>query len=334
MKKFLYITTTLFFILLTGAAVLVYYYNTPSELIPEEGALFTVGQGESLYNVSDNLYKKGFIKSPVLLDLISRIMRTDSSIKTGQYMIKPGMTTYDIHSILVSGSGVLYKITIPEGLTSSAVAVILSEKGICGKDEFLKAIENRELIDKFSIPGESLEGFLFPDSYLFPASYPAVKAAEFMVENFFKNTGELTSSMTAEEIYEKVILASIIEREYRVEKEAPLISSVFINRLERRIPLGSCATVEYVITEIEGKPHPEYLTYDDIKINSDYNTYIHPGLPPGPISNPGMVALNAAFNPEKSDYLYFLLRDREKGEHYFSKRLSEHNRARVLYLKK
>ena len=83
MKKFLYITTTLFFVLLTGAAVLVYYYNTPSELIPEEGALFTVGQGESLYNVSDNLYEKGFIKSPLLLDLISRIMRTDSSIKTG-----------------------------------------------------------------------------------------------------------------------------------------------------------------------------------------------------------------------------------------------------------
>ena len=334
MKKLIYFLITLVFAVITGTAAFVYFYNMPSGNIPDGGKLFSVGKGESLYTVSDHLYAEGYINSPLLLKAISRIYGTDSRIKTGQYMIKPGMSTFNIHSLLVSGSGVLYKVTIPEGLTMSAVADILSEKGITGRDEFLEAVKDREILQKFNIPSDSLEGFLYPDSYLFPASYPAEKVAEYMVENFFKNTESFTGAMTAEQIYEKVILASIIEREYRLEKEASLISSVFVNRLQQGIPLGSCATVEYVITEIEGKSHPEYLTYDDIKIDSEYNTYIHPGLPPGPISNPGMVALDAAFNPEDSDYLYFLLKDREKGEHYFSKRLSEHNRARILYLKK
>ena len=100
------------------------------------------------------------------------------------------------------------------------------------------------------------------------------------------------------------------------------------------MPLGSCATVEYVITELQKKPHPDFLTYADIAIDSSYNTYINRGLPPAPISNPGGIAISAAFNPAETDYLYFLLRDRQSGEHFFSKRLSEHNDARVLYLKK
>ncbi len=334
MKKIIYFLITLFFAALTGSALFAYFFNTPAENIPENGDLFTVGKGESLYKVSDNLYEKGYIKSPLLMKLISRIMGTESRIRTGQYMIMPGMSTYDIHSLLVSGTGVLYKVTIPEGLTASGIASVLDEKGITARDDFLEAVKNTDIIRKYNIPSDSLEGFLYPDSYFFPSSYPADKAAEFMVDNFFKNTESLTAGFSSEQVFEKIILASIIEREYRVEKEAPLIASVFVNRLENDIPLGSCATVEYVLTEIRGKPHPEYLTYDDIKIDSDYNTYIHTGLPPGPISNPGLVALNAAFHPEKSDYLYFLLKDRDKGEHYFSKRLSEHNRARILYLKK
>ena len=334
MKKIICTLITLFFAGIIAIAAAVYYYNSPSGSISEEGDLFTIGKGESLYSVSDNLYEKGLVKSSLLLKIMSRVLGTDSSIKTGQYLIKPGMTTLEIHSLIVSGSGILYKVTIPEGLTASGVAEILSRKGITDRDDFMEALRSRELIEKYNIPADSLEGYLFPDSYLFPSSYPAEKAVSYMVENFFESVEDMTSSMTAEQVFEKIILASIIEREYRVEKEAPLISSVFINRLEREIPLGSCATVEYILTEIQGKQHPEYLTYDDIKIDSDYNTYIHPGLPPGPISNPGLVALKAAFQPEESDYLYFLLKDRERGEHYFSKRLSEHNRARILYLKK
>ena len=124
-----------------------------------------------------------------------------------------------------------------------------------------------------------------------------------------------------------------MEREYRVTEEASLIASVFYNRLALNIALGSCATVEYVITEEQGKPHPEFLNYRDLEIVSDYNTYLFPGLPPGPISNPGETALRAAFFPEESDFLYFLLQNAESGRHYFSRTYTEHNEAKVVYLK-
>ena len=324
----------IFIIAVSAFTGMFYYYDKPSDMIPAEGFVFNIEPGENLYTVSDDLFSLGLTRSSIVLKIISRIKKTDNRIKSGQYLIKAGMSTYDIHNLIVSGSGILYKITIPEGFTARRIASLFEEKGITSGSDFLDAVKSREIIEKFNIPADNLEGFLFPDSYFFPLNYPADKVVDFMVENFFSVIKADNSFLTAEELYGKVILASIIEREYRVEKEAPLISSVFINRLDRQIPLGSCATVEYVITEIEGKPHPEYLTYDDIKIESDYNTYIHQGLPPGPICNPGKVALYAAHHPAETDYLYFLLKDRGKGEHYFSRRLSEHNKARILYLKK
>jgi UPF0755 protein len=123
-----------------------------------------------------------------------------------------------------------------------------------------------------------------------------------------------------------------VEREYRAPEEAPLMAGVFYNRLARRMRLESCATVEYVITEIEGKPHPDRLYTEDLWIESDYNTYRHSGLPPAPICNPGSVALRAAIAPQKSDYLYF--RVSGNGKHYFSKTFDEHIRAGELVLKK
>jgi UPF0755 protein len=131
-----------------------------------------------------------------------------------------------------------------------------------------------------------------------------------------------------------VIIASIVEREYRVDEEAALMAGVFYNRLGIGMALQSCATVDYVITEIQGRPHPDVLYTRDIEIRDPYNTYIRPGLPPGPISFPGAVALNAAFFPAASEYLYFRLVDSAAGRHYFSKTLDDHIRAGVLYVKR
>ena len=157
-----------------------------------------------------------------------------------------------------------------------------------------------------------------------------------MIDTFFEKLEGIDpgyTELTAEQLYEKIILASIIEREYRVAEEAPMIASVFYNRLESEMALGSCATIEFIITEELEKPHPNYLTYQDLEIESEYNTYIHQGLPPAPISNPGIAALEAVFNPADTDFLYFLLQDTESGKHYFSRTYSEHNKAKLLYLK-
>jgi len=337
LKKSFGITAVIILAILLASGILFLYYDSPVSAGPEEGVIVEIGKGQTLRSISENLAEKNLIRSPFLLQIISRLKGTDMKMKSGQYSIRSSMSTLAIHNLIVSGSGLLYKVTIPEGLTSSRISLIMEKNRISSADEFINAVHNKEIIEKFNINSDSLEGYLFPDSYLFPQNYPAEKVVTFMVENFFRQLESIYPEyrkLLAEEIREKIIIASIVEREYRVEKEAPLIASVFFNRIDKRIPLGSCATVEYVITEIQKKPHPEFLTYDDIAIASPYNTYIHRGLPPSPISNPGRIAINAAFNPAESDYLYFLLKDRTSGEHFFSRKLSEHNEARVLYLKK
>jgi UPF0755 protein len=140
-------------------------------------------------------------------------------------------------------------------------------------------------------------------------------------------------SMSWDQLYDTVILASIVEREYRSAGEAPKIASVFYNRLEERMRLESCATVVYVMTEELGMDHPNRLFHRDLHRASPYNTYRNFGLPPGPISNPGRVSLAAAFHPADTDYRFFVLRGAGAREHHFSHTLSEHNEAALLYLK-
>jgi UPF0755 protein len=158
-----------------------------------------------------------------------------------------------------------------------------------------------------------------------------------MADNFFSRVEKMDErimSMSPEELNKLVILASIVEREYRLDEEAPLMAGVFKNRLDIGMALQSCATVEYVITEIQGKPHPEVLSTRDTEIRDPYNTYMRPGLPPGPIASPGAVALKAVLNPTKSDYLYFRLIEADSGRHYFSRTLDDHIKAGRLYTKR
>jgi UPF0755 protein len=157
-----------------------------------------------------------------------------------------------------------------------------------------------------------------------------------MADNFFSRIGEIDETMltmSPDDLNELVTLASIVEREYRRGEEAPLMAGVFANRLEIGMALQSCATVVYVITEIQDKPHPEILSTRDTEIRDPYNTYIRPGLPPGPICSPGKVALTAALFPEKTPYLYFRLINEASGEHYFSGTLDDHIRAGRLFVK-
>ena len=184
-------------------------------------------------------------------------------------------------------------------------------------------------MEKYQIPADSLEGYLFPDTYFFNPSMDAKAVVSMMADNFFDRikTIQGLSEKSPSEIFDILIMASIVEREYRVESEAPLIASVFYNRLEDNVGFYSCATIEYIITEILGRPHPDVITYEDLQINSPYNTYKWAGLPPSPISNPGLVALSAAANPPKTDYYYFTLTNAEKGTHAFTKSFGSHIRA-------
>ncbi|MCX7787778.1 MAG: endolytic transglycosylase MltG [Spirochaetes bacterium] len=340
MKKTVKIITILLAILgggVVGLTALAGYLNSPVSTNGEGEEEFSILKGESVSTIADRLEQKGLIRSADFLIWLSRWKGTEKQYRVGHYRIPKGKSTLFVHDLLVKGVQALYRVTIPEGWTISRIGRLLESKGIVSVSEFLSASKQEEILKKYGIPTSSVEGYLFPETYYFPKDYPAIRVIERMVETFFQRLATIVQEKplpTGKELLDKVILASIIEREYRDPEEAPMISSVFYNRLKIRMPLGSCATVEYVLTEELGKPHPDMLTYEDLEVPSPYNTYKHSGLPPGPICNPGETALKAAFYPAETDYRYFVLKDPEGGRHHFSKTLQEHMQAKVVYLKK
>jgi len=321
------------------------YFNSPPEKTPfpveegmrleKDGDLFIeVRDGESASSVGRRLETAGVIRNRYFWYLLFRL--DNEQIKTGSYKFELPASQMKIRSILIGGEQILVKVTIPEGVTLKKTAAILEEAGICGAEKFLAASSSKEILDAYHVPGQTMEGYLFPDTYLFPLGYPASKVVQTMADTFFLRLESISpgaGSISSSELNTRVIIASIVEREYRVPEEAALMAGVFFNRLRIGMALQSCATVVYVITEIQGKPHPEQLFNRDLEIRDPYNTYLRPGLPPGPISAPGETALKAAFYPSSTDYLYFRLVDLSTGRHYFSRTLDDHIQAGSLYVK-
>jgi len=295
---------------------------------------FEVRKGESARSVGQRLADAGIIRNRYFWSALCRFY--PEPIKTGTYRLELPLNQMAIHRILVAGKQILMRVTVPEGLTLKKTALLLAEAGVCSVEDFITASSNPDLVAHYQIPGDSMEGYLFPDTYLFPPEYPATKIIQSMADTFFLRIGEIDEralNMSPDELNRLVIIASIVEREYRLDEEAPVMAGVFFNRINIGMALQSCATVEYVITEIQGKPHPEVLLTRDTEIRDPYNTYIRPGLPPGPIASPGAVALRAVFTPAQTSYLYFRLVEPAVGRHYFSQTLDDHIRAGALYTK-
>ncbi len=350
MRKFFIIIVAL--LLIAGACALAlvgagYYLNSPVSAAPAQtngqtvqqndtGQVFQVNRGEAVSTIADRLMHAQFIRSKYFFIAVSKLKQTQSSIKSGYYRISDRMSTIEIHDLLVAGNQKLERVTIPEGLTAREIGSRFEAAGICSQSDFLQAVHSKNLLEQHGVEADSAEGFLYPDTYLFQQDFPAEKVTSHLIETFYEKLAEIIPDyreLAWSELYEKVILASVVEREYRDPDEAARIASVFYNRIEKRMRLQSCATVVYVLTEIKGREHPEKLTYADLEIDSEYNTYQEWGLPPSPIANPGSVALEAVFFPADTDYLYFLLKDPNAGSHVFSKTLTDHNRAYQLYIK-
>jgi len=288
--------------------------------------LIRIEKGSSATDVATLLRGQNLIRSEAMFQLLLRLTGTDKKLKAGTYRIPRGTSVSSIMAILAEGRISELHVTIPEGATIRIIGGILEKAGVCGAAEFETAANDPMVAAKFGAPGHGLEGFLFPDTYLFSENSAAEEVIRMMTQNFFAKVKSLAPKGLIDEktLYNDVILASIVEREYRVAAEAGLIASVFKNRLRIGMALQSCATVVYVITEKQGKPHPKVVHYSDLAIEDPYNTYIRRGLPPGPISNPGETALRAVFNSPKSDYLYFRLIDEVEGLHKFSRTFEEH----------
>lgn len=326
----------LVFVMVVGmAVVLAFYLNSSPAPDSGEAVVFPVEEGASFNMIASDLETAGLIRSGLFLKIYNKITGSGILIKKGSYNINKNLSTLRIVEQLEEGKQKLLAVAIPEGVTSKRMDEIFSQAGVIGAGEFKAAVSDGAYLQKYGIESPTLEGFLFPDTYSFQKDYPAEKVAAYMVDVFFSKLAEVYpdyTMLTGRQIYQKVILSSIIEREYRVPEEAPQMASVFYNRIDQGWPLQSCATIVYVITEEQKRPHPERILFSDLEIDSEFNTYANTGLPPAPISNPGIVALNAVFNPAQTDYMFFVVENLEKGTHVFTKSLSDHNRARADYI--
>ena len=302
----------------------------------------SVPPGLGISALADTLSAHHVIANRALFHFYSWYYNYGHRIRPGRYRLPVGTGERRALKLLSGEEPALVLVTIPEGYTMNQVAAALDERGICRADSFLAACADTDLLREFSVLAPTAEGYLFPETYEFLSNSPPGDVVRRLLRQFSSAFSELLalppdpqpltphppapapspSLLTPSQV---VILASIVEREAKVPEEFPRIAGVFMNRLRRHLPLQSCATVEYLLPERKG-----ILTVTDTRIESPYNTYLHAGLPPGPICNPGLRALAAVLNPERNDYLYFVARG--DGTHIFSRTLAEHAAAtrRVL----
>lgn len=321
------------FILYNGIALLQPPRPQATELVAIE-----IPPAATAANVAQLLYEKELIKSPLAFRLLGKFTGQEKMIKAGQYLLSPAQTSQEILQILSKGRTINkeVKITIPEGYTVQQIARLLADQGITGEKEFLSVAKDGDLTSKYfanSVSNEIIfkwEGFFFPDTYFILPGTSAEDIAQRMLrrmdEVWAEETQDLTDLPAELSPREFITMASLVEREAMVADERPLIAAVFYNRLRKNMLLQSCATVQYLFPE----PKP-VLSDQDTRVSSPYNTYLHEGLPPGPIAVPGRAAIRAALRPSDFKALYFVAKP--DGSHAFSYTYEEHRQNQYKYQK-
>ena len=290
-------------------------HGTPTRVIIPRGASF--GQA------TDSLAKAKLVGWPKVFRMYGRLTGGDRNIKPGTYLLKPGTPWSDIVSALNGGHGLVNTITIPEGWDLSQITPQLARTLRVPADSVRAAMRDTAMLARLDIPNPTLEGYVFPDTYAFPLGTTARQAVREMVFAFERRwKPDWDSSLTDLKINRNdlVTMASIVEREARVPEERPVIAAVYYNRLRKGMLLQADPTIQYALGHHVGR-----VLYKDLAVASPYNTYIHKGLPPGPIASPGVASLAAAAHPASVPYLYFVAsRD---GHHEFRMTLEEHTSA-------
>ncbi|HEY3307047.1 MAG TPA: endolytic transglycosylase MltG [Desulfuromonadaceae bacterium] len=283
--------------------------------------------GSGIKKLANELECSGIIRSSWHFILMARLRGEARRLKAGDYRLNDSMTPRQILNKIVAGDVDYRRFALPEGYSIYQVAELLEQKGYFKKGVFLEKCRDKELLRRFAIQGGSVEGYLFPATYNLSRGGNEEQLIDQMVGQFFKNySGLKAGSHPRFSSHQIVTLASVIEKEAVSPEEKPLIASVFYNRLRIGMPLQSDPTAVYGVRAFSGR-----VTKSDIERRSPYNTYLNPGLPPGPIGNPGLDAIRAVLSPARTDYFYFVAR--KDGTHQFSRTLTDHNRAVVRYLR-
>lgn len=297
-------------------------YLTSEELVLEPKEI-RIAPGTSTKSIAKQLADERIIRSPLLFEVVAYFEDASRYLQAGTYELSAAMSLREIVHKLKAGKVVHRHFVVPEGLTVAQIAQLFEDEGFGSTESFSRAARDSQWRKRYGIEGNSLEGYLFPNTYKLVDEISAAKVIKMMLDEFDRQwTRERTKEAESLNLspQEIITLASIIEKEAKIADERPLISAVFHNRLKRGWKLDADPTVLYAL----GNPQ-RALTRKDLKFDSLYNTYVYRGLPPAPICNPGLASIMAALKPAESSHLYFVAIG--DGKHHFSNTLAEHNRV-------
>lgn len=338
MKKriwiFLFAALGLAIVVLTVCSFLLFYL--PNTKTYSEDKFFKITKGQSFSEIAAEMKSKGIIRDDFSLKIAAKITGRESDIIARNYFFSGGLNNNEILDILTNPSYFqTTRIRILEGLTIKQIAKVAEDRFNIPQKEFITETQNKKYIKELGLEGKikNLEGFLFPDTYIVDINTDAKDLVKILFDEFKKqvlqNSG-MMQKMGADNtnILSVVTLASIIEAETHLKDELEIISGVYHNRLKKNMRLEADPTIQYALPD----GPKERLLYEDLKINSPYNTYKITGLPPGPINNPGLDEIKAALNPAKHNYIFFVATG--EGGHNFSETYDQHLKAIKEYRKK
>jgi len=316
----------IFSVTITIATYLVTIFYWPQNNMNQEIKI-TINHGESLSAISKKLLLEGVITNEKTFEMATKIRGLDTSIPVGTFLMKNVKVNHDIINHLVFGNPERKKVTLLEGWNVRQTSNHLSKEMGLDYYDIVEIVNNKSFINSLGVKSETLEGYLYPDTYYFFEGEnvkSVIKRLVLEYKNFWTDSNITKASSISLTQHQILTLASIIEGEAIYDSERPIISAVYHNRLKRGMKLQADPTVQYII-----KDGPRRLLNKDLRIKSLYNTYLYEGLPPGPINSPGFKSLNAALYPDENDYLYFVAKG--DGYHTFSKNEKEHERAKRAF---
>ena len=302
-----------------AAAGVWFYINAQPVSDNKNPSNFIIAKGSSASQIGNKLQSSGIIKSALAFKIYIQFAGQSGKLQSGQFRLSPSFSLFQNINFLLSGPAEIW-VTIPEGLRREEVAA-----------RFTTALaKDSTFTNEFLLDSKGKEGYLFPDTYLFPLDASASMVVKKMTDTFNAKTSGLDPRSSGLTFAEAVTMASLIERETRGEAERPIVAGIIMNRIKIGMALQVDASVQYAVGD-SGDWWPT-LSLADLKINSPFNTYKFTGLPPAPIAGPGLSALTAAFNPAETDYMYYI--HDSTGQIHYASSLSEHNANVAKYLGK
>lgn len=331
MRRFI-ATLAVLFVLVVGAAVAGWQWFrqqvTIDRSLPAHDVSLVVPRGATGHDVARLLAQNGVIASQTAFELLARLRREQAAMKAGEFAFSAHRTASEVlQQVVEGGQQIAVWVTIPEGFTAKEIATAFADRGFGDARTFEYAFSHDSL-ELGASKTATLEGYLFPDSYLVPKAATPKNIVKILTDQFraaLPRDAVRRARALKYTIPQVVTLASLVEREAKSDDERALMAGVYYNRLRRGMPLQVDATIEYTFPH-----HKTTITFADLASDSPYNTYKHAGLPPTPIANPGRPSLDAAFHPRSSDFLYYV--SMGNGRSAFARTLAEHNANVARYL--